>query len=132
MKTLKLTLKKQYFDLIEKGIKTEEYRQIKPYWFSRLLYKIQYPRGGYFNASPDILKKDFKCKGGEEFTGGGPIFENFHLVEFTNDYNKLSPKITLECQNIIIGEGLEEWGAVKGENYFIIKLGREVGRQNHR
>ena len=55
VKTLKLTLNKKWFDLIEKGIKTEEYREIKPYWFSRLLYKIPSPVGGYFNASKDIL-----------------------------------------------------------------------------
>lgn len=96
VKTLKLTLNKKWFDLIEKGIKTEEYREIKPYWFSRLLYKIPSPVCGYFNASKDILKKDFKCKGWKKFTGGAPIFENFHLVEFTNGYNKISPKIIMD------------------------------------
>lgn len=38
-KTLKLTLSKQWFDLIEKGIKTEEYREVKPYWITRLVIK---------------------------------------------------------------------------------------------
>ena len=36
MKTLHLTLKKKWFDMILSGIKKEEYREIKPYWDSRL------------------------------------------------------------------------------------------------
>ena len=36
MKTLDLVLKKKWFDMIASGEKTEEYREIKPYWESRL------------------------------------------------------------------------------------------------
>ena len=39
-KTLYLTLKKQWFDMINDGIKTEEYREIKPYWVKNCLLKI--------------------------------------------------------------------------------------------
>ena len=35
--TLHLPLKKEWYDLIERGIKTEEYREIKPYWTKRLM-----------------------------------------------------------------------------------------------
>lgn len=34
--TLHLNLKKQWFDKIASGVKTEEYRDIKPYWTKRL------------------------------------------------------------------------------------------------
>jgi hypothetical protein len=51
-------------------------------------------------------------------------------VEFTNGYNKQSPQITLEVSDITIGTGNLLWGAVADTQYFIIKLGREVGRQN--
>lgn len=37
MATLHLTLKKKWFDLIKSGQKTEEYREIKPYWDRRLI-----------------------------------------------------------------------------------------------
>lgn len=37
MKTLTLSLKKKWFDMIASGEKTEEYREIKPYWEKRLL-----------------------------------------------------------------------------------------------
>ena len=35
-KILRLSLKKKWFDLIQSGVKTEEYREIKPYWYHRL------------------------------------------------------------------------------------------------
>lgn len=36
MKTLKLTLKRRWFDMIASGQKLEEYREIKPWILSRL------------------------------------------------------------------------------------------------
>ena len=35
-KVLTLTVSKQWFDMIVAGEKTEEYREIKPYWIKRL------------------------------------------------------------------------------------------------
>jgi len=32
MKTLTLSLNKQWFDMIKSGEKKEEYREIKPFW----------------------------------------------------------------------------------------------------
>lgn len=36
-KVLPLTVSKQWFDMIAAGKKTEEYREIKPYWAHRLI-----------------------------------------------------------------------------------------------
>lgn len=36
MRTLYLPLKAKWYDMIESGFKTEEYREIKPYWTKRL------------------------------------------------------------------------------------------------
>ncbi|MCP3681283.1 MAG: ASCH domain-containing protein [bacterium] len=36
MKILMLNVKKEYFDAIKSGKKTEEYRLVKPYWTKRL------------------------------------------------------------------------------------------------
>lgn len=63
MKILNLTLKKQWFDMIKSGEKTEEYREIKPYWNTRLLnqeYDFILFRNGYDKDSPEIL---IECKG---------------------------------------------------------------------
>jgi len=53
LKTLHLTLKKKWFDMIVSGEKKEEYREIKPYWskrltngkYDRILFKNGYSRG---------------------------------------------------------------------------------------
>ncbi len=37
MKILHLPLKKEWYEMIESGVKTEEYREIKPYWDKRLV-----------------------------------------------------------------------------------------------
>lgn len=52
MKTLTLNLKREYFEQIKLGIKTEEYRLCTPYWtkrlegkiFSKVIIKLGYPR----------------------------------------------------------------------------------------
>jgi len=36
MKTLKIVIKKEWFDLIKSGEKKIEYREAKPFWHSRL------------------------------------------------------------------------------------------------
>lgn len=109
--------------MILSGEKKEEYREIKEYFMSRLLYRIQYPRGGYFSAEADILKGDWRCLGWNEFTTGAPIFEHFDIIKFTNGYSKTSPSFTIECKGIEIREGKPEWGATPGEMYFVLKLG---------
>jgi len=100
MKTLKLTLKKQWFDLIKSGVKLEEYREIKPYWQNRLLY---WPL--------DEIRP-------------------FSHVQFTNGYSANSPRITVECKGIWIGSGRPEWGAVEGVTYFVIELGEVLSNNN--
>jgi len=54
MTTLKATLHKQWFDAIAAGIKTEEYREIKPYWTKRLekSYDFVQFRNGYRSDAP--------------------------------------------------------------------------------
>lgn len=52
MKTLTLNLKREYFEQIKSGIKTEEYRLCTPYWQKRLenknydkvIIKLGYPK----------------------------------------------------------------------------------------
>ena len=57
MRILHLTLKKQWFDLIASGIKKEEYRELRPYWHTRLKNKrydaIKF-RNGYQKNAPTM------------------------------------------------------------------------------
>jgi hypothetical protein len=105
MKTLHLTLKKKWFDMIAAGIKKEEYRDIKPYWIQRLTTR-------------------------DEFIGlEGMYFNSFDVVEFRNGYGKNAPTIHVECKGICanmpspfhpewIDDTIDEF-----RNYFIISLG---------
>lgn len=42
MKTLHLPLKAKWYEMIESGVKTEEYREIKPYWENRIRCQAYY------------------------------------------------------------------------------------------
>ena len=53
---LKLTVKKEWFDLIKSSKKQEEYREIKPYWVERLTQISK--KENY--TSEEASKKSFK------------------------------------------------------------------------
>ena len=54
--TLHLTLHKRWFDAIARGEKTEEYREIKPFWEKRLSrgYSTIRFRNGYAKNAPEM------------------------------------------------------------------------------
>ncbi|MFK7947823.1 MAG: ASCH domain-containing protein [Saprospiraceae bacterium] len=97
-RVLHLTLKKKWFMMIAKGVKTEEYREIKDYWIKRL--------------------KDMSLK--EPFHA----FKDFDKIVFKNGYSKDAPTMIVEFKGIKIDKGFNEWGAEKGRLYFVIKLGK--------
>lgn len=131
MKKLKLTLKKEWFDMVLSGEKYEEYREIKPYWISRLI-KNRYEMESQVydemcndlkepllhHSSVEDLLKFFNCD-----------WVKYGSVEFTNGYSKKSPMVTKEIYSIDIGVGLYVMGA-PNVNVFRIKLGKEVCRLN--
>lgn len=95
MNVLHLTLKKQWFDMIKSGEKTEEYREIKPYWTKRL------SRTGV--EKPFIPKK-------------------FDIVEFKNGYGQFVPAMQVAIKSMKVGFGNFDWGAPV-ELVYIIELG---------
>lgn len=109
MKTLHLSLKKEWYNMIESGIKTEEYREIKPYWEERLL-KSNY-RGSY----KKLVVKNYDKH--------SVLFKNYDVVRFSYGYTKRT--MTFEIKEIVIGIGIPEWGAPQ-KDVFIIKLGNKV------
>lgn len=132
MNTLKLTIKKEYFDMILLGDKTEEYRKIKKHWFDRLVF-LKEKVSNYFGL--DKLKTDaFDFQLNElikiKFRRSMIAFIPFDQVEFTNGYNSTSPKAIFECKGIEIRTGKPDWGAEPDKLYFVIKLGKEISREN--
>jgi hypothetical protein len=123
---LRLTIKKKWFNMIKEGVKVEEYREIKPYWFMRLIFhpeKVMHYHGiiskGKINqyCVNRIIHNSFISYG----------FIPFDLVEFKNGYSVNSPKILVECKGIKVGFGNTQWGAEPNERYFTIKLGAVLG-----
>lgn len=113
--TLHLTLEKKWFEMTKSGQKTEDYREIKPYWKSRLLEKTD-ARFGY-----DL--EDF-------YTGQRYRYRRFTHTRLVNGYGTDKPVIVTENLGISIGRGRPEWGAPEDEDVFIIKHGRITATGN--
>ena len=106
LRTLHLSLKKEWYNMIESGIKTEEYREIKPFWCKRLIHD-------YDEAMEEFGAIIFDEKN----------FKQYDVVKFSYGYTKRT--MTFEIENISVGYGNEDWGA-PGEPVFIIKLGNRI------
>lgn len=102
MKTLHLSLKAKWYEMIESGVKTEEYREIKPYWCKRIVGENTISVSGVLMEKYEYL---------------------FTHVKFSYGYTKRT--MTFEIESITIGKGNPEWGAPT-EDVFIIKLGKRV------
>lgn len=100
-KTLFLPLKKKWYEMIESGIKTEEYREIKPYWVKRLQREVY----NFYDGNMVSISK------------------NFDAVKFSYGYTKRT--MTFKCKGIRIGKGRPEWGA-PDKDVFIIELGEKL------
>lgn len=101
-KVLTLTISKQWFDMILSGEKTEEYREIKPYWAKRLIE-------GYNQGL---------------WISGESYFKPYTYVLFINGYSKDSPRIEKEIESITIDKpkkGLcpDKW---LDTEFFVIKF----------
>ena len=108
MKVLHLPLKKEWYIMIESGVKPEEYREIKPYWCKRFT--------GY-----EFLLYSFR-NGHNKLNAKG-----YTHVRFSYGYTRRT--MTFEIDSITIGKGKTEWGAPAHEKIFIIKLGKRVIEQ---
>ena len=138
MKTLHLTLKKQYFNEILAGEKTEEYRELKSYWISRLL------KGGQIEGLNESLVElsaqeyndlisDLQSQL-DNFDSAEDLLEYFGLaldyydqIIFRNGYAKNAPTIIVEWKGIQI----KECDTPLGNKWqFAIKLGKILETKN--
>ncbi len=134
---LRLPVTKNWFEMQKSGIKTEDYREINEYWISRLT-KCQ--------IEPSKAKRELLSVGKtmssyiasivlKDFTG---IPEHFFPKSFeenivTLGYPKLDDSnkiLRFTHKEIRIDYGKEEWGAVPGKLYFVIRHGRLINTNN--
>ena len=130
MKTLDLVLKKKWYDMIDSGVKTEEYREIKPFWANRLLYHSPLGEKAYWQSVLEkaraLVKEHPNCYNLQNLLIKNMGTRGYEIVTFHLGYAKDRPSMTFELDKIEIGEGRSEWGAEAGEMYFVIKLGKRL------
>jgi len=87
---LQLVLKKKWFDMIDSGEKLEEYRELKRYWWKRIM---EMP---YADQDLNILPE------------GGYAFKH-KLVRFKCGYQKHAPEMVFKLGHVRIGRAKPEW-----------------------
>lgn len=91
---LTLPIKKRWFDMILSGVKTEEYREMTPY------YQVRFE---------NLWKLD-------QFNGSA-----IREIWFRNGYSGDSPSFVAKC-TLRTGDGKAEWGAEPGKQYYVLKI----------
>lgn len=133
---LQLSLKKEWFELTKSGIKTEDYREITPYWVKRLIFYSSSSGLCLTNDDWDEVCYDINsaCQESLDYTEEIEYhLDNWYLKfkPFTQNIMTLGyPKSTdtsrilkLEHKGIEIRTGNPEWGAEPNKLYFVIKHG---------
>ena len=99
-------IKKKWFDMILSGEKKEEYRELKPYYKSR-------------------IRKEFSCYP----YSGIPCGEDYQNVEFRNGYGSSVPAFIALCK-VDIKTGKPEWGAEPGVEYYVFSIDKIVWKSS--
>ena len=125
---LQLSLKKKWFDLTKAGIKTEDYREITPYWCTRLLlHNGQSKNKAFWKTRLEIYYKETIGGVLEDYDDRiGISSKKFDKNIMTLGYPKKTDKdriLEIEHKEIEIRAGKPEWGAKPNKLYFVIKHG---------
>lgn len=81
-----LTIKRKWYEMILKGIKKEEYRDIKPYYISRLEKHLNGEpvwikfRNGYSRASPSFMALVTVSKGTGKVEWGAELGASYYVL----------------------------------------------------
>lgn len=117
-KTLRLPLKRKWFEMTKAGIKYEDYREINMYWWKRLVQCGECYRN-IQDSINDVLApvEEWKML----------MAKQFETNVMTLGYPKstdTSRIIELEHKGIEIRTGNPDWGAEPGKVYFVIMHGK--------
>ena len=124
MKTLTLSLKKPWFNMIKSGEKKEEYREIKPHYIRQFI-KLE-------SLKYDLIRDYNFHKGFDEGEINGIESDllnlKYEVLYFSLAYPSRAEKekwLTFKNPRIRIGTGKTEWGAEPGKLYFVISWDKE-------
>lgn len=108
-KTIYLSLKRKWFEMIASGEKKEEYREIKAKYFDVFCEQLSVSEPNHSNN----FSVDFHLNWPE----------TYDKVVFTLGYPKSDDnarRIEFKNPNVRIDYGRTEWGAIPGKKYFVI------------
>lgn len=112
IRVLDLPLKAVWYDMIESGVKQEEYRELTPYWAKRFLRDFPVTLRVIMDIA--ITVADFTPFHGKELH---PVYTH---VRFRYGYTRRTMLRRLDC--ITIGRGRTEWGAPTDRDVFRLHL----------
>lgn len=111
MTVLIIPIKKKWFKMLCSGEKTEDYREIKPYWIQR------------FGWQDKVFPDD-----SPEHPHRLVVTSITMPVIFRNGYNSDSPY--LKCfVHITKGFGRSEWGAKPKTKYFVLRIDKVLEKK---
>ena len=125
--TLHLFLKSKWFEMIESGEKTEEYRETKQYWLKRIL-GVSTP-SEYRKTKQYWLKRILGVS-----TPSLPVLNLIaRLISKQSKYERVcfhrgytNRTMIFEIKDVSIGIGKAPWGAPVDKEVIIIKLGSKI------
>lgn len=131
MNVLKLTLRRKWFDMILRGEKPDEYREIKVSWIRRFIRSLDvdsvFCPDYWDKVTIAILNNTVKE---EHFD---IEFREYDAIEFYRGapyFGRELPRMLVECRGISAGFGRLELGAPEDRRVFILKLGRLIETHN--
>ena len=127
MRDLKLVLTYHWYDMIDSGEKPEEYRSTTRYWIKRFCKKFRGCRLRDIVTGDPLTDAIDRCMEiciklhPERFD-----LEKYDTVTFYRGYRKDRKSMQFVINDMVLGHGKKEWGALPFLIYFIIKLGERL------
>lgn len=124
---LQLSLKSKWFEMTKNKVKTEDYRDITPYWCSRFLLQNGKKQKQEFW---DKYLFYYKITGLFDALNGNDKIHRISIIEFSQNImtlgypksNDISKILKLEHKGIEVRAGKTEWGTIDNTHlYFVIK-----------
>jgi hypothetical protein len=97
---MEIPIAEPWFSMILSGEKKEEYREIKPYWYTRFKKVFSFVKNTTIPIERDWDK---------------------HWIRLRNGYGKARPSVMAEV-TLRRDTGKAEWGAEEGKEYYVLKI----------
>ena len=108
-----LPIKKKWLNMIFSGEKSDEYREIKPYWTVRIVRWLGFP-ASETETVLELLRE-------QETLKAKPVI-------LQNGYGRNAPKVEVMC-TLSVGTGKEQWGAETGKEYYRFHIKNISGKE---